>query len=224
MRIIIFLIVFFLAGPGTTSADIYKFVDKQGVAHYSNVQDDSNNNKILPKGKKYTLHSTRKQSPERPRKEYRQIINTTSEKYNIEPSLLKAVIEVESNWNSQAVSRKGAQGLMQLMPSTAKNLKVRNPFNPEENIEGGAKYLKSLLDKYSGDLSLALAAYNAGPGKIDKYGGVPPIAETKEYVKRVLGLYHGDKSTPIYKIKIRNGTVLYTNISSSNKGTKLSKF
>lgn len=223
MRIIIILIVFFLTGLHTTSADIYKFVDKQGIIHYSNVPDDQNNNKILPKGSNYTLHSGRKQPPVKHQPRYRKIINTTSKKYNIEPSLLKAVIEVESNWNSQAVSRKGAQGLMQLMPSTSKNLKVRNPFNPEENIEGGARYLKSLLDKYNGDLSLALAAYNAGPHRIDKFGGVPPIPETQKYVKKVLGLYSGDKATPIYKVKIQNGTVLYTNIPSS-KGTKLSQF
>lgn len=223
MRLIIILIVLFFTGMSTASADIYKFVDKQGVIHYSNAPDGQSNKKILPKGSNYTLHSGRKQSPVMHQTRYRSIINTTSKKYNIAPSLLKAVIEVESNWNSKAVSKKGAQGLMQLMPSTSKNLEVRNPFNPEENIEGGAKYLKSLLDKYSGDLSLALAAYNAGPNRIDKFGGIPPIPETQKYVKKVLGLYHGDKATSIYKVKIRNGTVLYTNIPSS-KGTKLSQF
>ncbi|TNF52235.1 DUF4124 domain-containing protein [bacterium] len=223
MRLIIILIVFFLTGLSTTSADIYKFVDKQGVIHYSNVPDNQSNKKSLTKTSKYTLHSGRKKPPDKHQRRYRTIINTTSEKYNIAPSLLKAVIEVESNWNSQAVSKKGAQGLMQLMPDTSKSLKVGNPFNPEENIDGGAKYLKSLLDKYNGDLSLALAAYNAGPNRIDKFGGVPPIPETQKYVKKVLGLYRGDKATPIYKVKIRNGTVLYTNIPSS-KGTKLSQF
>lgn len=223
IRFFIILSVFFLTGLSTTSADIYKFIDKQGVIHYSNVPDDHQNKKILSKGGEFTLHSRRKKTSHKHQTRYRGIINSTSEKYNIAPSLIKAVIEVESNWNSQAVSKKGAQGLMQLMPATSKSLKVRNPFNPEENIEGGAKYLKSLLDKYNGDLSLALAAYNAGPHRIDKFGGVPPIPETQQYVKKVLGLYRGDYATPIYKVKIRNGTVLYTNIPSS-KGTKPSQF
>jgi soluble lytic murein transglycosylase-like protein len=122
-------------------------------------------------------------------------------------------------------------GLMQLMPSTANDMNVRNPFDPEENIEGGTKYLKYLLEKFNGDLTLALAAYNAGPKTVEKFGYVPPITETKQYVNRVLSLYNGKtaypsssapsddqpksekKSAPIYKIILNDGTVLFTNSS-----------
>ncbi|MCK5504288.1 MAG: lytic transglycosylase domain-containing protein [Thermodesulfovibrionia bacterium] len=114
-------------------------------------------------------------------------------KYKIEPSLVSALIKVESNWDHKAVSQRGAKGLMQLMPSTAKDMNVNNPFNPEENIEGGMRYLRYLLDKFDGDIALALAAYNAGPGKIQKYKGMPPILETKQYVERILSIYNNKK-------------------------------
>ena len=105
--------------------------------------------------------------------------------YGVPENLLKAVAKAESGFRADAVSRCGAQGVMQLMPSTAKSLGVSDPFDPEQNIMGGAKYLGSLLGRY-GDEKLALAAYNAGSGNVDKYGGVPPFAETKKYVERVL--------------------------------------
>lgn len=117
---------------------------------------------------------------------YHQIINSVAKKYHIEPSLVYAMIEVESSWKSRAVSRKGARGLMQLMPSTAKQMNVKNPFNPEENIEGGIKYLRYLLNRFNGDLAVALAAYNAGPQKVERFGGIPPIKETEQYVKKVI--------------------------------------
>ncbi len=123
-------------------------------------------------------------------KSYRHIIFTKSKKYEIEPSLVYAVIRVESNWDTKALSRSGAKGLMQLMPSTAKELNVKNPFDPEENLEGGIRYLKYLLDKFDGEITLALAAYNAGPNKVRKFRGVPPIKETRQYVERVLSFYN----------------------------------
>ncbi len=125
---------------------------------------------------------------------YHRIINKKSDKYRIESSLLKAVITVESNWNSNAVSHAGAMGLMQLMPTTAHDLNVTNPFNPEDNIDGGAKYLRYLLDKFNGNLSYALAAYNAGPTRVKRHRGIPPIKETQQYVKRVLSVYNDEKS------------------------------
>lgn len=124
---------------------------------------------------------------------YHQIITRKSDKYRIEPSLISAVIKVESNWDSQAISSKGAKGLMQLMPSTAKDMKVKNPFDPEENIEGGTRYLRYLLDKFNGDIILALAAYNAGPNRVEIFRDIPPIKETRQYVKKVLSLYNGQQ-------------------------------
>ena len=125
---------------------------------------------------------------------FHRIINKKSDKYRIESSLIKAVIKVESNWNSEAVSHAGAMGLMQLMPGTASDLKVTNPFNPEDNIDGGARYLRYLLDRFNGNLSHALAAYNAGPTRVKQHRGIPPIKETQQYVKRVLSLYNEEIS------------------------------
>jgi hypothetical protein len=108
--------------------------------------------------------------------------------YNLDPKLLHAIAKVESNYNPRAVSPKGALGVMQLIPSTARLVGVSDPFDPRENIHGGARYLKYLLDKF-GDLTLALAAYNAGPKAVEAYGGIPPYAETQRYVRSVLSLY-----------------------------------
>lgn len=107
-------------------------------------------------------------------------------KYNVPVNLLKAIGKAESNFNPNAVSRAGAQGVMQLMPATAKSLGVKDAFNPEQNIMGGAKYISQLLDKYDGDTKLALAAYNAGMGNVKKYGGIPPFKETQNYVVKVM--------------------------------------
>ncbi len=123
-------------------------------------------------------------------KSFRRIAFSKSRKYKIEPSLVYALIKVESNWDARALSRAGAKGLMQLMPSTAKEMDVKNPFDPEENIEGGIRYLRYLLDRFNGDVTLALAAYNAGPNKVRKFKGVPPIKETQRYVNRILSIYN----------------------------------
>lgn len=118
---------------------------------------------------------------------YEDIIAKMSEKYNVDANLIKGVIKAESGFNPKAQSPVGARGLMQLMPATAKGLGVTDIFDPVQNIEGGTKYLRRMLDKFDGDTKLALAAYNAGPGAVDKYNGVPPYKETQQYVKRILG-------------------------------------
>jgi soluble lytic murein transglycosylase-like protein len=112
-------------------------------------------------------------------------------RHNVDPNLVRAVVKVESNFNSNAVSRKGAMGLMQLMPSTARSLNVKNPFDPEQNIDAGVRHLKQLLENYDGDVNLTLAAYNAGAGAVARSAGVPHYAETQNYVRRITNLYYG---------------------------------
>src|SRR3990170_4847701 len=125
---------------------------------------------------------------------YEEEILRAAKRHNLDPDLVKAVIKVESNFNSSAISRKGAIGIMQLMPDTADDYNVSNPFNPKENIDGGTKYLKKLMEMFSGDLKLALAAYNAGENAVIKYGfRVPPYSETIDYVEKVLMHYNNLK-------------------------------
>jgi len=150
------------------------------------------------------------------------IVRDASARHNLDPALVKAVIGVESNWNPAAVSRKGALGLMQLIPTTAGQLGVGNAFDPVQNVEGGATYLRSLLDRFHGDLELTLAAYNAGPGAVERSGGVPNIRETRSYVQKVTDTYFRPGSgrdasfTGVRRARIRedvddNGRVVFTN-------------
>lgn len=140
-----------------------------------------------PQGLKYKVAEL----PSLSKGQIQQLVSDISEKYKIDNKLVMALIQQESGFNTTAVSKAGAMGLMQLMPGTAKTLGVLNPFSAEQNIEGGVKHLKNMLARYNGNLILALAAYNAGAGNVDKYGGVPPFPETQNYVKKILSNYLG---------------------------------
>ena len=118
-------------------------------------------------------------------------IDMAAARHNVDPNLVRAVVKVESNFYPNAVSRKGAMGLMQLMPSTARSLNVKNPFDPEQNVDAGVRHLKRLLESYGGDVKLTLAAYNAGSGAVARSAGVPHFAETENYVRRITNLYYG---------------------------------
>jgi hypothetical protein len=212
-------------------ADIYKYTDEKGVVCYTDAPLGKKSEKVMKE------KSVGEEAPAVPFSgsvdDYGSYVIRAATKYEIEPELIHAVIKTESNGNERAVSRKGAIGLMQLMPSTAMDMDVSDPFNPEENIEGGAKYLKYLLERFKGDLTLALAAYNAGPTTVEKYGSVPPISETRQYVKKVFSLYSGKKSytvpdhakheapappVKIYKVVLEDGTTLFTNTPLARTG------
>jgi soluble lytic murein transglycosylase len=162
------------------SADVYRYKDKNGVWHFTNVQKDT----------RYTLFIRSKdKKPSQYIEEYEGIITQATQRFNVDPSLVKAVIKAESNFDERAVSRKGAQGLMQLMPTTADAMEVSNPFNPEENIYGGTRYLSLLLKRFGQDRTLAIAAYNAGPEAVETHGGIPPFPETESFVAKVLNFH-----------------------------------
>ena len=169
-------------------ADIYKYEDADGVLHFTDAPTDKRFKIFMRDLKKdRKLRTTFKlagcaRNPE----EFEPIINACALEYGVDKSLVKAVIHAESGYNPSAVSSKGAKGLMQLMPKTAQDLKVSNSLDPAENIRGGVRYLKFLLDTFRGDESLALAAYNSGLSKVAKYGGIPPYPETRDYVAKVL--------------------------------------
>jgi soluble lytic murein transglycosylase-like protein len=181
-----------LAVPLTCFGAIYQYTDDHGVIHFTN---------ILPGGKKYKIlvHDSGKSripswstgNRSFDSKAYDNLIEYHASSKGIDPSLVKAVVKAESNFNPNAVSPKGAQGLMQLMPDTAKLMRIGDPFNPEENIRGGTGYLKMLDELFKGDLELMLAAYNAGPTRVMEHNmRVPPIEETKNFIKRVKQYYN----------------------------------
>jgi soluble lytic murein transglycosylase-like protein len=189
-------------------AAIYKYVDSRGVTHYSNAPTDSRYKKVdlntgahalatrhasMTGSSRYpsvrTLHLLKKRNRSLAPYAFDRHIRRAARAHRVDPLLIKAVIQTESNFDPYAVSSRGAQGLMQLMPGTARDLQVRNPFDAAQNIYGGTRYLRQLLDSYRGNLALSLAAYNAGPGRV-KNGRIPAIPETVNYVKKVIRLYN----------------------------------
>ncbi len=177
------LLVGLLLVPMTVTADIYIFVDKNGVSHFTNVPSSPKFH-LFVKGKRPQPGMVRLD-----KKCYDHLIEKAARKFNVDFSLIKAVIEVESAYNPRAVSSKGARGLMQIMPFNFEELNISDPFEPKQNIMGGTRYLTGLIHQYKGNLEHALAAYNAGPGNVDKYKGIPPFLETRNYVKRVMALH-----------------------------------
>ncbi len=161
---------------------LYVYIDEDGNYHFST-------KKVNEKYRRIKLWKNKTFVRDLEAGKYDDFIVSMGRKYHLDPPLIKAVIRAESAWNPRAISRAGAQGLMQLMPGTSKNLDVDDPFDPGQNIEAGSRYLRLMLDKFNGDLIKALAAYNAGPGAVEKYGGVPPYRETRNYIKRVLRYY-----------------------------------
>jgi len=180
-------ILSFLLLPVVSGADIYRFVDGEGVIHYSNTQPDEKFTLYLREGPKAAPPAPSSALPGA--SWMTGYVDRFSRANDLPPALVHAIIKAESNGQRKAVSRKGAKGVMQLMPFTSKRLRVSDPFDPIENIEGGIKYIKELLVTFQGDLTNTVAAYNAGPAAVRKYGGVPPYQETRLYVRRVMDLY-----------------------------------
>ena len=180
-------ILSFLLWPVVSGADIYRYVDGEGVIHYSNTQPDEKFTLYLREGPKAAPPAPSTALPDA--SWMAGYVDRFSRANDLPPALVHAIIKAESNGQRKAVSRKGAKGVMQLMPFTSKRMRVADPFDPIENIEGGIKYIKELLVTFEGNLTNTVAAYNAGPAAVRKYGGVPPYQETRLYVRRVMGLY-----------------------------------
>ncbi|WP_458775503.1 lytic transglycosylase domain-containing protein [Desulforhopalus sp. 52FAK] len=178
-----------LFGLGQANAEMFLCRDSSGKVNITNVRNSSNCTEYTFK-KKNTRWSNQSRSIGRlDRSKYDYEIKRIARRYRVDPPLIKAIIHVESDFNHRAVSSQGAQGLMQLMPATARELRVSNPFNPRQNIDGGTRYFRKMLDNFDGDLILSLAAYNSGPGRVARTGGVPQIKETRRYVNKVLKRY-----------------------------------
>lgn len=195
---VLFAILLLTASAAAARPQIYTYMDADGQRHYTDVPDNNRYRLLVlsphdrtASGDRYDAMLLAKAG------QYDSIIEKAAQAASLEANLLRAVIVVESGFNSRAVSKRGAVGLMQLMPATASRFGVSNPFDPRENVHAGARYLKFLIDRFGHDVRLALAAYNAGEDAVDRNGGqVPPFAETMAYVPRVLKIYQMLKDQP----------------------------
>ena len=190
MRYLLILFLFFsvLFLSGLSSAGIYRYEDENGVIHFTNCPRDPKFKLYLRESKDDVGEGLRSLSAI-DSEDYDELISEFSKKYQVDFALVKAIIRAESGFNPRAISRKGAKGLMQLMPETALRMNVSNIFNPRENIEGGVRYFKYLLSLFNDDLRLSLAAYNAGENLVSELRTIPPYRETVDYVRRVLNYY-----------------------------------
>ena len=185
-KIFVLIAIVILIATVVTSvhADIYMYIDDNGVMHFTNAPT-SNDHDYKVYIKERTSISNRFHATDK----YDKLISDASRKYDVDSRLLKAMIKAESDFDPQAISRKGAMGLMQIMPENFKMLNLENPFDPWQNIRAGTQYFKKLYERFNGKLALSLAAYNAGPTAVDRYKSIPPYQETEEYVRRVLRYY-----------------------------------
>ena len=177
---VLILLTLFVIPPAV--ADIYLYIDSQGVLHFTNAPTSGNY-------KVYMRENARRPRAFHDIKSYDDVISEAAKRNGLSSSLIKALIRVESYFNPRAVSKKGAMGLMQIMPENLQLLNINDPFDPWENIMGGTAYLKGLLERFSGQLPLALAAYNAGPTAVEKYNDIPPYPETQDYVQKVIKFF-----------------------------------
>ncbi len=180
-------ILLFSAGL-SVHADIYRYIDENGVMHFTNTPTSSKQKFKL------FLREKPKINPRYSTKKYDDIIANASQQYGVSFPLLKAIIKAESGFDPRAVSKKGAKGLMQIMPENFKPLGIKDPFDPSQNIHAGARYFKQMYDRFKGKIPLSLAAYNAGPTAVERYKTIPPYEETEEYVERVLKFYYNYKN------------------------------
>lgn len=216
----------------SAEAGTYRFVDESGIVHYTNAPSDPRYRRLV--GWPDPPPTPSRVSLSRLLARYADLIQAAAERHRVDRRLVEAVIWVESGGNPTAVSRKGARGLMQLMPQRSAQLGVRNPFDPRQNVSAGVRHLRALLDQF-GDVTLALAAYNAGADAVRAHGGVPPYAETEDYVRRVRALYDGGEPLKrswavgeapqrIYRRVAEDGTVIYTNVPPHPSATVTGRF
>src|SRR5262245_62016774 len=214
-----------VAGPAGAGA-MYQFQDSEGVVHYTNVPSDPRYNFVRRDPEPATARPATEDSAGASRglRTFAHLIRTAADRYGVDSRLVEAIVQTESAGNPTAVSPKGARGLMQLMPERASELGVRNAFDPQQNVDGGVRHMRDLLQRFGGDVTLALAAYNAGEAAVRAYGGVPPFPETREYVRRIRAMYDAGVATTakavalvtppqrVYTTVAEDGTITFTNL------------